>query len=166
MIVKVDANSKLGPNYIPNDSHEMSPNGKVLSEIIKRYALIMANGSERCRGLLTRQKNMTNRWEKSWIDLVMLSSDLSEELQSHEIDEQQTHVLTRITNTKKGVIIKMSDHNILITELKCEHKTHKKKDKVEVYNLKNTSCIRSLKNIHLKPTCCQIFLIQIKTLIF
>ena len=70
----------------------------------------------------------------------MLSNDLSEELQSLEIDEQQNHVVTRITNTKKGVIIKENDHNILITELKCYLKTHKKKDKVEINNLKNTSC--------------------------
>ena len=56
MIIEVDANSKLGPNCIPNDPHEMSPNGKVLSEIIKRYALIVANGSEDAEALSQGRK--------------------------------------------------------------------------------------------------------------
>ena len=35
VIIEVDANRKLGPNYIPNYPYEMSPNGKVLAEIIE-----------------------------------------------------------------------------------------------------------------------------------
>ena len=41
--VSFDANSKLGPERIPNDIHNMSPNGTVLAGIIKRHSLVVAN---------------------------------------------------------------------------------------------------------------------------
>ena len=146
VIIEVDANSKLGKKYIPNDPHEISPNGKVLSDIIERHALIVANGSERCKGLVTRQRSTKNRSEKSCIDLVLLSSDLNKEFKALNIDESRKHVLTRISNTKKGAIIKESDHNVLLTELDCQLKPSENKEKVEIYNLKNPSCQIKFKN--------------------
>ena len=146
VIIEVDANSKLGKTYIPNDPHEISPNGRVLADIIERHALIVANGSKRCTGLVTRQRSTTNRSEKSCIDLVLLSSDLNEEFKSLNIDESRKHVLTRISNTKKGATIKESDHNVLLTELECDLKPSKNKEKVEIYNLKNPSCQSKFKS--------------------
>ena len=140
VIIEMDANSKLGPSYIPNDPHDISPNGNILAGIIERHALIVANGSDKCRGLITRQRNMKSRCERSCIDIVILSSDLRAEFKSLEIDESRKHVLTRISNTKKGAVIKESDHNVLLTEVNCEVNTHKKVDKVELYNLKNPIC--------------------------
>ena len=56
------------------------------------------------------------------------------------IDDTRKHVLTRITNTKKGVIKKESDHNVLLTVFTCKIDITEKKQKVEVYNLKNKDC--------------------------
>ena len=42
-IIQIDSSSKLGDEYIPNDPHPISPNGKILSAIIERNALIVAN---------------------------------------------------------------------------------------------------------------------------
>ena len=44
-IIQMDSNSKLGNEYIPNDPHPMSPNGKLLAAVIERLALlVVANG--------------------------------------------------------------------------------------------------------------------------
>ena len=102
VIIEMDSNSKLGPEYIKNDPHIMSPNGKILARILERHTLIVANGSERCAGLITRARNTLSRAERSCIDIVMFSSDLNEHFKSLIIDDQRKHVLTRIYKTKNG----------------------------------------------------------------
>ena len=97
----MDANSKLGTKYIPNAPHAMSPKGKILSEIIERHALVVANGSRKCSGLITRKRSTTTRTEKSCIDLLIFSDDLRNEFKSLLVDEDRKYVLTRITNTKR-----------------------------------------------------------------
>ena len=139
-IIEMDANTKLGPEHIPHDPHPISANGKILSNIIKRHALIVANGTKQCKGLITRQRSTTNRNEVSCIDLVMFSSDLRNSFKELLIDEARKHVLTRIISTKKGIIKKESDHNVLLTEFSCKVDTSEKKHKEEIYNLKNRDC--------------------------
>ena len=55
VIIEIDSNSKLGTRYIPNDPHQMSPNGKMLARIIDSHALIVANSLRKCKGLITRK---------------------------------------------------------------------------------------------------------------
>ena len=50
------------------------------------------------------------------MDFVVLSSDMIDCLVSLNVDEEQDHFLTSITNTKKGVIKQESDHNTSITQ--------------------------------------------------
>ena len=58
LILELDANSKLGPTYIKDDPHAMSQNGVILSGIIERHGLIVANGLTQNRnGLITRRRN-------------------------------------------------------------------------------------------------------------
>ena len=140
VIIEMDANSKLGPNYIPNDPHMMSPNGKILIDIIERHALIVANGTDKCSGLITRQRSTSKRTEQSCIDLLMFSSDLQNSFESLLIDEARIYVLTRITNTKKGVVKKESDHNALISKFNLNVNLPESLKKSEVYNLKNSEC--------------------------
>ena len=145
IIIAMDANSKLGPEYIPKDTHDMSANGKLLGNIIKRHALVVANGSEKCTGTVTRRRATKFRTEESCIDIVMFSSDMSSHFKSLYIDEQKKHVLTRISKTKKGIVHKESDHNVLITEFDQLHITNNDKAKVELYNLKNSDCQKKFK---------------------
>ena len=42
ILIQMDANSKLGPEIIPNDPHERSQNGKILAGIISLKDLIHA----------------------------------------------------------------------------------------------------------------------------
>ena len=44
IILELDANSKLGTKYIKNYPHSISQNGVILSGIIDRQGLIVANG--------------------------------------------------------------------------------------------------------------------------
>ena len=64
VLIEMDSNSKLGTKYIPNNPHDISPNGKIIASIIDRHALIVVNGLERCKGLITRQRDTINRSEK------------------------------------------------------------------------------------------------------
>ena len=130
-------NSKLGPKYIPNDPHELSPNGSLLAAIIERQNLIVGNGSQKCRGTITRKRTTSDRTETSAIDVVMFSNDLNNHLVSVHIDEDRKHVLSRIHKTKRGTKIKESDHNSIITELDCRIIKDKDEKKVELFDLKD-----------------------------
>ena len=140
MIIEMDANSKLGPKYIPEDPHGMTPNGALLAGIIDRHNLIVGNGSNKCKGVITRKRVTKERTEKSVIDLLLFSSDLSKHFVSLNIDEEKKHVITKCINTRKGIKVKESDHNVLISEFKCNIKDDKGTDKIEIYNLKNREC--------------------------
>ena len=144
-IIQMDSNSKLGNEYIPNDPHPMSPNGKILAAVIERHALVVANGSEQCSGLITRQRSTKIRTEKSCIDIILFSSDLKKQFKSLVIDEERKHVLTSIKQTKNGPVKKESDHNVLIAEFVCKINESDKKHKSEVYNLKNLECQKKFK---------------------
>ena len=43
IIIQMDSNSKLGPGLIPSNPHEQTGNGKILSGIIQRHGLVVAN---------------------------------------------------------------------------------------------------------------------------
>ena len=50
ILIELDANSKLGPELIPGDTHAQSMNGKVLASIIDRHGLILGNSMKQCKG--------------------------------------------------------------------------------------------------------------------
>ena len=140
MIIELDANSKLGKHYIPKDPHDMSPNGLILSDIIERHSLIVCNGSAKCSGTITRKRVTKQRTEESVIDVVLISSELKEHLVSVHIDEERKHVLSKIYKSKKGTRIKESDHNTILSHFNCMVATNNKKEKIQVYNLRNKEC--------------------------
>ena len=140
IIIEMDSNSKLGTKYIEQDPHVMSPNGSLLSGIIERHGLIVGNGTNKCKGTITRKRITKHRVEQSVIDHVIFSSDLLKYFISMHIDESRKHVLTRIRKTKKGISTKESDHNVLVTEFKCKVKHVKDKESKEMYNLKDKEC--------------------------
>ena len=118
--ISMDANSKLGPEYIPGDLHNMSKNGEVLSEIIEKNALIVANGlPDKSEGVVTRQRiTEDGNIEKSTIDFVIISQDLEEFIEKVKIDEERHNVLTKVTKHKNGTTTKSeADHNVIETDL-------------------------------------------------
>ena len=145
VIIEMDANAKLGPKYIPGDPHEITPNGKLLAGIVERQHLVVVNGSNMCKGKITSRRVSRKKVEESIINMVIVSSVLATYIDSLEIDESRNHVLTRIRKTKKGTIKKESDHNVLITTFKNTFKISEKKEKIEMFNLKNIVCQRAFK---------------------
>ena len=138
IIISLDANSKLGSDNIPNDTHKQSPNGKLFAGIINRHALIVINGLKgKSHGVITRKRTTIDGEEKSTIDIVVVSSDLIEEVQSVTTDESKEHCLTSIIKTKKGVKVTQSDHNTIITKFSMKWHMKNKSQKTNLFNLKN-----------------------------
>ena len=142
VFIQMDANSKLGPKVIPGDPHPQSENnGKMLQDIIDRHALIVVNGMEEIRsGVITRERITTRSVERSVIDLVIVSHDLREHIKSIYIDEGKFVALNKIVKKHNDIKIVKSDHNSIITKLKCLWSPKQRKDKIEIYNFKNAEC--------------------------
>ena len=104
IIISLDANSKLGSEIIPNDKHNQSQNGKIFAGIINRHALIVINGLQgKSFGVITRKRTTIDGDEESTIDIIVISSDLLEEVKSVTTDEDKVHSLTSHVKTKHGV---------------------------------------------------------------
>ena len=58
ILIAFDTNSKLGIEFIPQDTNIKSPKGKILSGILEHHALTVVNGiTNKCSGVITRQRN-------------------------------------------------------------------------------------------------------------
>ena len=145
VVIEMDANSKLGKKYIPNDPHNISTNGITLATIVERHNLIVANGSDKCIGTITRKRVTKYRTEQSAIDIVMISNEMEKHMDKVHIDEDRKHVVKSIRKTKKGIKVKESDHNTIITEFNIKMKEPDEKETNEIYNLKNKDCQRKFK---------------------
>ena len=150
IMIEMDANAKMGKQYIPKDPHDISPNGTMLASIVERQHLLVGNGQNICTGTITRTRTARNRIENSVIDIVLFSKDLMTNLVSLKIDENRDHVLTKVTNTKNGPKLKESDHNPIITQFNLSLKDDNHEDKLEVFNLKNQDCQKEVQGIYFK----------------
>ena len=143
IFVQMDANSKLGPNLIPNDPHNQSQNGKLLSDILERHNLSVVNGTDKCNGLITRQR----KDEKSVIDFVIVSKDIFDNIDRLLIDEERNHALTRYYKSKKHINVHQSDHNVMITSLNFKWNKRIVRERLEFFNYKNKDCQASFKEL-------------------
>ena len=107
---------------------------KILSEIIKRHALIVVNGIQgKCTGLITRERTTVQGVEKSVIDFVIVSRDIEKHIEYMHIDDQRKNVLTKLIKTKKRHTKKVeSDHNLIGTKLSLPWNKQ-----AEVFNFKD-----------------------------
>ena len=84
------------------------------------------------------------------IDILLLSSDLKKHMVKMHIDEERSHVLTRIRKTKIGVKVKESDHNTILTKFNHKVMAQPLEEKIKVYNLKNKDCQEKVRRIYLQ----------------
>ena len=87
----------------------------LLYDIINKYNLCVVNALRLCKGVFTRVNNK-NSAEKSVLDYVIFSSNLSDNIQSMTIDEGK--LFTPWRNLQRGK--RFTDHNAIIFELQCE----------------------------------------------
>ena len=153
IFIEMDSNSKLGPEIIPKDPHFQTQNGKILAGIIARHGLRVANSiDEKCKGAITRKRDTKDAVEQSIIDHVIVSDDLVDDLESILIDENEDHALTKIVKTKNGISNKASDHNTIITKFNIKWSSKLRKNRIEMFNLKNKECQIKFKEITSKTS--------------
>ena len=88
VFIEMDANAKLGTEFIQNDPHDISANGTVLRSIILRNNLVVCNGTSLCNGLITRERTVANKkQEQSIIDFAIVCQDLFLYMDSMTIDD-------------------------------------------------------------------------------
>ena len=80
VLIQLDANAKIGMENLKNDPHNITANGKIMLDIIKRQNLIVANTLELCNGLITRERVTKAGIEKSIIDYVIICQKLKNHL--------------------------------------------------------------------------------------
>ena len=148
IIMGFDANSKLGPEWITKDPHRQYPNGLILAGILERHAMIVANGDkDKCQGTVTRKRTTVDTTEISAIDFIIMSHDIEDQFLSLKIDEEQHFPLSSIIKTKKGTVIKNSDHNTLICNFQFKFNPHMKKDKTKIFNFKDPKGLKKFQSL-------------------
>ena len=83
--------------------------------------------------------------EESVIDHVLKSKDLEEDLNELKIDEE--HILNKIIKTKKGITKVNSDHNVLISKFNMKWKVQQKRERIEMFNLKNRDAQKQFREL-------------------
>ena len=145
VIVAEDANAKLGPTIVPGDPHPMSNNGKLMIEMIERQGLDIINTSEKCKGgPITRKRMVDGKVERSCIDFMLTSTDLTRQLVEATIDSSQIYALTKYTTTKGHPDIKRSDHYSIVAtfDIDVYEKPGKRE---EIFKLRDTEGLESFR---------------------
>ena len=146
LILEMDCNAKLGKNIIEGDPHEMSPNGRLLWDIVRRRNCCVVNASKNCRGVITRSRKKKGKEEQSAIDFLVVNSKVEPFLEEI-IDESKTNTLC--SYGKSGV--KLSDHNVISCTfaLPTTKRCHERR---EMYVLRDEESVRNFKEVTTQTT--------------
>ena len=138
--IELDANSKLGPMFIPGDPKPQSRNGKLLSNVILENGLIVVNGNELCTGLITRHRKTSIRIEESVIDFFIVCELFFTLITSM----LRKYSLTKFSTKNGEKSIKESDHNLLILKLKVKwNSSDNVCSRQEIFNFKDEESFRT-----------------------
>ena len=151
--IEMDSNAKLGPVIVPGDPHTQSENGKLLMNVVEANDLIVVNGKDVCKGIITRFRETVNGCEKSVIDHFIVCRRMFELINGMIVDEAGKHALTSYCNKAgKKTIVKESDHKTIILEVNIQWKSVLKEsnDMKEVFNLKDkvSKCFDKLEYVN------------------
>ena len=95
--LQLDANGKVGKEIINGDPHDISPNGRLLLDLIERKSLILVNGTDKCMGVITRLRDKNGKMEKSVIDYFIVCQAFYSLIISMLVDEERKYVLTKFS---------------------------------------------------------------------
>ena len=115
-----DFNAKLGKGLIKGDVHGISANGKKFQSVLQYFDMVAVNSLCLCNDVFTRVNN-NNPDEKSVLDYVCMSKDISDLLLSMYVDEKKMYTLWR--KLKRGK--KYTDHNAILLTMKLDTVLHK-----------------------------------------
>ena len=163
VLIAEDSNAKLGPSWIKGDPHTISDNGRLLAGMIDRQELTIINNLNKCvGGPVTRRRMVNGREERSCIDFILTSQDLTTCLDHALIDSQQLYALTKYTTTKGIPSIKKSDHYTLVAHFSIEW-SEDRPQREEIFKLRDcegllrfydlttsTNCLRDCSDVSMK----------------
>ena len=113
---ELDANAKLGNDFIPGDHHQISANGEYLKNIIESNNMILCNSEKECDGLYTRERKTVNNCEKSIIDYVLICQDLYFYFKKMKIDAVNS--LRKYSKLGNKSVVTKSDHHLIICQFR------------------------------------------------
>lgn len=143
ILIQMDANAWLGNELLPNDPRTQNKNGKLFEAFLNSNPeLNLSNISERCKGLITRQKEKKGKLEQSIIDFVVMNKNLEEKMVEMIIDEKGEFAVSNYNKNNKNVID--TDHNVLKVKFKLEVKARSKKN-IKVINYNDTESLKKFK---------------------
>ena len=133
------------------DPNQISANGKILMDIVRRNGLIVVNSTSKCFGTITRTRKTTLSDEKSVLDYFIVCPAFFELISSLVIDEEQKYVLIKYSSRMGVKCVKKSDHNVLLCYLNIKWDKRRKDERKEVFKLKDAEGLKkfSLVKIHL-----------------
>ena len=155
--IQMDSNAKLGPEYIKGDPHNISSNGQLLSDVIISNDLIVCNGTPKCEGLITRERQTVDRLEQSIIDFLIVCPTMFSSLQNMKIDDNNK--MRRYIRRKQNITIIQSDHK-LIVGIFNQHWKNKKtefENRVNIFNFNNKNGWSTYKKSTSKDTLFRCF---------
>ena len=145
--VQLDANGKLGNEIINGDPNEISPNGRLLLDLINRKSLVVVNSTDKCNGIITRMKVKAQSTERSVLDYFIVCQEFYSLVISLLVDEERTHILTRFYKRNGVVRVVESDHNLLVLNVSCPWEGKVKKERIEIFNLRNKKYQKDFFNV-------------------
>ncbi len=107
-----DMNCKIG-NKIEGNKEEVTTGGKELLKLTEREELEIVNGTDKCKGIWTRDENGS----KSILDYVLIDKDEVDMVEGMLIDEDKVVAPFRIKAENNEKRIVFSDHNAISVRL-------------------------------------------------
>ena len=142
--IQIDANSKVGKDIIKGDPNSITDNGKLLLEVINRQNAVIVNATSKCDGVITRHRKTIHGEEKSVIDYFIVCRDLFNDVLRMKIHEDRKYVLSNFKLRNKNKCVVEADHNILEMLLNIKWQKTFKKERTEIFNLKNPENLKIL----------------------
>ena len=142
VLIEMDANAKVGWEFIKDDPNDTSANGHILLDFIARQNLKILNSSPICEGTVTRQRVTVERTERSVIDYVIACEEMSSFLRNMLVDEKRKYVLTKFNRTHKVE----SDHNSIFALFNLTFRMKKPVVRNEIFNFKKIDSQKKFQN--------------------
>ena len=142
IILVGDFNAHIGNQEygIKDNNPEINHNGENLINLVERRDLYMVNGSEKCKGIWTREDP---NGKKSILDYVITNENGIDSIENMIIDEEHEYKIARYLTNKKGSVEKPTDHNTIFFEL--HGRKTKRMKKVTKWNFKNQKAMENYK---------------------
>ena len=105
VILELDANAKVGKDFIKDDPHPISKNGKIMIDLVQRQGFHIANSDPKCKGVITRERTFESKVERSVIDCVILCDGIKDWLDEMLIDKEKKFVLRHVNKKKEGPLL-------------------------------------------------------------